>query len=64
MNDVFALVRKKKEYVQTNANPKISVDQSTYRLLQDAAVETGLSISAIAKQAVEFAFERLQYVEE
>lgn len=62
--DKFILTRKRRSYKQIGENPKISIDRQTYIKLQEAAAETGLSISAIAKQAVDFAFARLKYVEE
>ena len=44
--------------------PKISIDLGTYRKLQKAAIDSGLSISQIAKQAIDYAFNRVQWVEE
>lgn len=60
----FVLVRKKKEYRQVQQFPKISIDLGTYRKLQKAAIDSGLSISQIAKQAIDYAFNRVQWVEE
>lgn len=62
--DKFILTRKRRSYKQNVDHPKISIDRQTYIKLQEASAETGRSISAIAKQAVDFAFERLKYVEE
>lgn len=62
--DKFLLTRKRREYVQSGPTPKVSVDRETYIRLQEMAAETRLTISAVAKKAIEFAAERLEYVEE
>ena len=63
--DKFILTRKKRNYTQGNADfPTIKIDKVTYCRLQEIAAETGLSLCAVAKQAVQFAFDRLEYVEE
>lgn len=62
--DRFIVVRKRKEYSQTGPTPKISVDKSTYESLQRVAVESGYSLSEIARRAITFALERLEWCDE
>lgn len=64
MTDKFILTRKNREYTQSVANPKISVDRATYKALQQVAVESDRSLSDIARQAIAFALERLEWCEE
>ena len=47
--DPFILTRKRREYTQNGATPKISIEQGTYQKLQYAAVESGRSISEIGE---------------
>ena len=62
--DVLILVRKTNRYVQTSANPKVSVDASTYEKLKTTAMETNLSISEILRTFVNYASERVCLVDE
>ena len=64
MTDSFIVVRKRKEYSQSGPTPKISVDKATYDALKDVAAESGHSLSEIARQAIAFALERLQWCDE
>lgn len=62
--DPFILTRKRRNYTQSGATPKISIDQGTYQKLQYAAVESGRSISEIARMAIGYAMGRLEWAEE
>lgn len=64
MTDRFVVVRKRREYTQAGQTPKISVDKATYDALKDVAAESGHSLSEIARQAISFALERLEWCEE
>lgn len=64
MTDRFILTRQLRNYTQSSRNPKISIDQKTYSALQDAALQSGQTISSIARQAINFALERLSWVDE
>lgn len=63
-HDPFIMTRKRREYTQNGQTPKISVDRATYDSLQRVAVESGLSLSEITRQAVAFAMERLEWCDE
>lgn len=51
-----------RKYVQETTNPKVSVDQGTYKKLQLVAAKTGMSLSATCKKLVEYAIENSQYI--
>lgn len=53
-----------RQYVQGTTTPKVSVDQGTYKRLQEVAAKTGMSLSATCKKLVDFAVENIQYVYE
>lgn len=64
MTEKFIVVRKRKEYTQSGSTPKISVDKATYDALKDVAAESGYSLSEIARQAIAFALDRLEWCDE
>ena len=61
---IFLLVRKKRAYGTAQSCPKVSVDRATYDKLVQTASESGLTISEITRQAVAFALDRLEWVDE
>lgn len=63
-NSILILVRKSNRYVQTSANPKVSVDANTYEKLKRTAMETNLSISEIVRTFVNYASEHVRLVDE
>lgn len=62
--DKFVLVRKQRDYKQTDKFPKIRVPLETYEKMTEWAAESGLSISELARRAVEYADRHLAYVVE
>ena len=63
-NDKFVLVRKPRDYKQTDKFPKIRIPLETYEKLTEWAVETGISISELTSRAVAYADKHLSYVSE
>ena len=62
--DRFIVVRKNKTYSSGDKFPKISVRKELYEQLATVANESGLSMSEIAGQAIRYALDRLEWVEE
>lgn len=63
-SDRFLLVRKNKKYSSNDRFPKISVRKEIYEELAAVASESLLSMSELASQALRFALDRLDWVEE
>lgn len=61
MSEKFVLPRKKREYKQNVKFPKISVSREVFFTLQDWADETGLTLSEITKQAIEYCQKNLVF---
>lgn len=61
MKDKFIVTHKNREYTQAGPTPKISIDRATYDALLGVAVETGRSLSEVARMAISFALKRLSY---
>lgn len=61
-DDKFILVRKPKDYRQTDKRPTVRVSLGTYEKLTAWAAETGISISELVNMAVEYADKHLVYV--
>lgn len=62
--DRFIVVRKNKTYSSGDKYPKIRIHKDIYDLLAEVASESGLSMSEIAGQAIRYALNRLEWVEE
>lgn len=62
--DRFIVVRKNKTYTSNDRFPKISIRRELYEELASAANESGLSMSELSGQALRFALDRLEWVEE
>lgn len=58
------ITKRKKEYTQTQAYPKISVDMETYKKLQECAWRANRSVSQVTKLMIDFAYDRTKFVEE
>lgn len=63
-DDKFILVRKPRDYKQTDKFPKIRIPLETYERLTEWASETGISISKLTKRAVDYCDKHLAYVSE
>lgn len=61
-DDKFILVRKPKEYRQTDKRPTVRVSLETYTKLSQWGAESGISISELVNMAVDFADKHLVYV--
>ncbi len=61
-DDKFILVRKPKDYRQTDKRPTVRVSLETYKKLSEWAAESGISISELANMAVDYADKHLVYV--
>lgn len=64
MPDKFVLVRKRKQYIQDGKYPKVHVNAETYAKVAEWAGETGLKMSDLIGQAVEFADKHSVFVDE
>ncbi len=64
MDDKFILVRKPKDYRQTDKRTVVRVSLETYKKLAEWAAETGIAMSELANMAVEYADKHLAYVSE
>lgn len=64
MNQPFVMVRKSKDYKQKTTNPKITTDAETYQLLANVALESGFTVAEVARQAIRYALDHLEWVEE
>lgn len=62
--DRFIVVRKNKTYTSNDRFPKISIRRELYEELASAANESGLSMSELSGQAIRYAMDRLEWVEE
>lgn len=62
--DAFVVMRKRRNYTSEGEYPKISIKREMFDRLADVANESGLSMSEIAGQALRFALDRLEWVEE
>ena len=62
--DRFIAVRKNKTYSSCDKYPKIRIHKEYYDLLASVASKSGLSMSEIAGQAIRYALDRLEWVEE
>lgn len=62
-SDNFVVIRKRRNYANKGDHPKISTDAETYRRLADVAYNSGMSISEVARQAIAYAMERLEYID-
>lgn len=64
MKEQLFITKRKKEYTQTQAYPKISVDMETYKKLQKCAWKANRSVSQVTKLMIDFAYDRTEFVEE
>ena len=64
MEDKFLLVRKQRVYCQSDKYPKVRISAETYEKIAHWASETGLSLSELIGQAVNYAERHMMYIEE
>lgn len=62
--DRFIVVRKNKTYSSGDKYPTIRIHKDIYALLAEVASESGLSMSELSGQAIRYALDRLEWVEE
>ena len=62
--DRFILARKRKIYDPVAQYPTINVGRATYEVLANAAADSGLPLSEVARQAIKFAFDHLEWIEQ
>ena len=61
-DDKFILVRKPRDYRQTDKRPTVRVSLEAYGKLTEWAAETGIPISELVCRAVAYADKHLAYV--
>lgn len=50
-----------RKYTQTAARPAVGVTREIYARLQQIAYKSGISVTKVASQAIEFALDRLEW---
>lgn len=60
----FVLVRQSRSYQTNNRFPKVSIRRELYDQLAQIANESGLSMSELTAQAISFAIDHLEWIEE
>lgn len=64
VSDRFVVVRKNRTYSSSDRFPKVSIKRELYDQLATVANESGLSMSDLTGQAIKYALDRLEWVEE